>query len=385
MTIITSRLPSPPSTLPFALAERGDAVIAERLAAALRSQWAWGFPTVPKPAPQLTHGFYQYPAGMQPVAAAHLLSTLPEGRLLDPFVGGGTTLVEALRGGWDVVGCDASPLALFASAHHTWLPDDTQLEALREQSTMVIKAVDQNFDMPTFSPLGAQSDATPQARNAKLARQAKLDGGRRRDATTLASWEPLRMALEDLVAREDTALVARTDRPAEPSPLWFCYAAAQQRAERYRLVDPLSAFAATVGAFCTAARELRAHVPASTLSVRSPVTLLHSDARHFSLKAAELAPADAVVTSPPCESLHATTATAHAAPTAAHHNALTTTLTAMLTAALTAAHHIADHIAAPHCFTALPHHIAAPCTVGTLHRLSQLHIVSMAASRLMQH
>ena len=69
MTIITSRLPSPPSTLPFALAERGDAVIAERLAAALRSQWAWGFPTVPKPAPQLTHGFYQYPAGMQPVAA----------------------------------------------------------------------------------------------------------------------------------------------------------------------------------------------------------------------------------------------------------------------------------------------------------------------------
>ena len=112
-------LPRPPTSLPFAVSTKGDARFAEPLAQALRCQWAFGFPTVPKPGLQLTHGFYQYPAGMQPVAAAHMLSILPPGLLLDPFVGGGTTLVEGMRCGWQTVGADASPLAVFTSVHHT--------------------------------------------------------------------------------------------------------------------------------------------------------------------------------------------------------------------------------------------------------------------------
>lgn len=42
---------------------------------------------------QLTHGFHYYPAGMQAVAAQHLISTIPESSetILDPFCGSGTT------------------------------------------------------------------------------------------------------------------------------------------------------------------------------------------------------------------------------------------------------------------------------------------------------
>ena len=119
--MVAHSLPTPASTLPFAVSLQGPQSLAEPLGEALRAQWAFGFPRVPKPYTQLTHGFLQYPAGMQPVAAAHMLSVLPDGVLLDPFAGGGTSLVEAMRSGRQAVGADASPLSLFASAHHTWL------------------------------------------------------------------------------------------------------------------------------------------------------------------------------------------------------------------------------------------------------------------------
>ena len=105
--------PSAASTLPHALSTAGDAALAEPLGRALSAQWAYGFPIVPKPGLQLTHGFMHYPAGMQAMAATILLEVLPSGVLLDPFVGGGTTLVEAMRTGREVIGADVSPLALF--------------------------------------------------------------------------------------------------------------------------------------------------------------------------------------------------------------------------------------------------------------------------------
>jgi hypothetical protein len=82
---------------------------------------------------------------MQAVAAAHMLSVLPPGLLHDPFVGGGTTLVEGLRCGRHVIGADVSPLALFASTHHTWLASEDELEALRHDATSAISAVDHTW------------------------------------------------------------------------------------------------------------------------------------------------------------------------------------------------------------------------------------------------
>ena len=334
-------LPFPPATLPVALALRGSAQLAEPLAAALRCQWAFGFPAVPKPAQQLTHGFYQYPAGMQAVAAAHMLSLLPPGLLHDPFVGGGTTLVEGLRCGRHVIGADVSPLALFASTHHTWLASEDELEALRcaatsaisaadhtwlatkdqvealrQDATRAMRAVDERDDgSPPAEAIGSDDelDGTGEADSSSiewrpglnarnLERQTKLDGGRRDDATTYASWEPLRISVEAELADAGAnagAGAASMSSPADPSPLWFCFAAAQQRSARYRFRDPLATFDATVEDYMRAARALRAHTPPAILGAARPVSLLLSDARELSLADAGLPLADAVLTSPP--------------------------------------------------------------------------------------
>jgi hypothetical protein len=63
------------------------------------------------------HGFHSYPARMHPATAARLVEVLvpPGGRVLDPFCGSGTVLVEALLAGREAIGRDASPLAVALS------------------------------------------------------------------------------------------------------------------------------------------------------------------------------------------------------------------------------------------------------------------------------
>ena len=64
-----------------------------------------------------THRFYRYPARFSPlfVQAAIEQFTQPGDLVFDPFVGGGTSVVEAMRLGRDAVGFDINELALFIS------------------------------------------------------------------------------------------------------------------------------------------------------------------------------------------------------------------------------------------------------------------------------
>jgi hypothetical protein len=64
-----------------------------------------------------THNFYRYPARFSPqfVRAAVEAFTKPGDTILDPFMGGGTALVEALAAGRRFIGCDFNPLAVFIS------------------------------------------------------------------------------------------------------------------------------------------------------------------------------------------------------------------------------------------------------------------------------
>lgn len=63
------------------------------------------------------HEFYRYPARFPPTFAKAAIEafTRPGDLVLDPFVGGGTTLVEARLGGRLAVGSDLNPLAVFVS------------------------------------------------------------------------------------------------------------------------------------------------------------------------------------------------------------------------------------------------------------------------------
>jgi len=60
------------------------------------------------------HGFHSYPARLHPGTAARLCAELgqPGDRVLDPFCGSGTVLVEARLAGRAAVGVDANPLAV---------------------------------------------------------------------------------------------------------------------------------------------------------------------------------------------------------------------------------------------------------------------------------
>lgn len=68
-----------------------------------------------------THGLYKYPARFSPVFARHAIQTFSrEGEVvLDPFAGGGTTLVEARLAGRHAFGADISSLAVFLARTKT--------------------------------------------------------------------------------------------------------------------------------------------------------------------------------------------------------------------------------------------------------------------------
>jgi SAM-dependent methyltransferase len=88
---------------------RGDAALAEALERAFDVGEAEA-----EAARAHVHGFHSYPARLHPVTAARLLSTLgkPGIRVLDPFCGSGTVLVEARALGAATVGTDVNPLAI---------------------------------------------------------------------------------------------------------------------------------------------------------------------------------------------------------------------------------------------------------------------------------
>jgi hypothetical protein len=71
----------------------------------------------PRPIDGLTHNFYRYPARFSPLLVGELIEafTKPGDLVLDPFMGGGTTLVEAAARGRKAIGSDISTLATFVS------------------------------------------------------------------------------------------------------------------------------------------------------------------------------------------------------------------------------------------------------------------------------
>ena len=64
-----------------------------------------------------THRFYTYPAGFSSVFVEAAIKSLSKKNdlVLDPFIGGGTTVIEALRNNRKVVGIDLNPIATFVT------------------------------------------------------------------------------------------------------------------------------------------------------------------------------------------------------------------------------------------------------------------------------
>lgn len=116
----------------------------ERLRAAVR-------PPASADARALTHGFHAWPARMHPFTAASLIAQSPPGPIADPFMGGGTVVLEALLAGRGALGGDVNPVALEVAWARTrcWAPPRTGgLEAAAEEVVAAARALRENRRVP---------------------------------------------------------------------------------------------------------------------------------------------------------------------------------------------------------------------------------------------
>ena len=92
-----------------------------------------------------THDFYKYPARFSPGFVRFILDLLtePGDYVLDPFMGGGTTIVEATTSGRYSIGSDINTLAKFVTSAKTTPLSKQDIEEIRDWVQCVKTAIDQ--------------------------------------------------------------------------------------------------------------------------------------------------------------------------------------------------------------------------------------------------
>jgi DNA methylase len=98
----------------------------------------------------LTHNFYRYPARFSPEFVRAMISefTAIGDLIYDPFMGGGTTLVEAMVMGRNSIGTDISSLATFISKVKTTVYTKSQVEAVSKWVAKLAPLLNVGTDVP---------------------------------------------------------------------------------------------------------------------------------------------------------------------------------------------------------------------------------------------
>lgn len=235
----------------------------------------------------LTHNFYRYPARFSPTFVRGVILALskPGDWVMDPFAGGGTTLVEAVVAGRNALGVDISALAAFICEAKTLVLDDKDAVVLRRWTHRLAKVINMHAPGHHF----ADHAETGYYRNI-----AGRDYWRLRKAIeqALASLERLRSEGSQRLARcvvLSTAQWALDARRTLPNVPRF----------RQKLV-------AQAEAMILAALEFRTRVEQHTSNRHLEVICLNRTAAGLEHEpvVARVAPPRLVVTSPPYPGIH---------------------------------------------------------------------------------
>ena len=87
-----------------------------------------------EPVQGLTHTFYRYPARFSPIFANAMIQafTKPGDLVIDPFMGGGTTLVESAAMGRSAIGTDINSLAVFIAKVKTTPLTNDEIQSIKD-------------------------------------------------------------------------------------------------------------------------------------------------------------------------------------------------------------------------------------------------------------
>jgi hypothetical protein len=87
-----------------------------------------------------THNFYRYPARFSPIFAATAIECFSRRSelVLDPYMGGGTAIVEGVAAGRSVVGNDLNSLATFVTKVKTTILSPSEISSIKRWATQKV-------------------------------------------------------------------------------------------------------------------------------------------------------------------------------------------------------------------------------------------------------
>lgn len=234
-----------------------------------------------------THNFYRYPARFSPVFVRAVIEAYsePGDWVFDPFVGGGTTLVEAMALGRHSLGIDISALATFVCRAKTQLVSDQEVASFERWRS----------NIPDIINMHAQSSRFDDYANAGYYRN--LEGSslwriRKAIEQSLAGAQRLRLPGSETLARctvlrtAQWALDGRIKRPTVP----------EFRAKLAQLAEEM----------VQSAKEFRARCEQHPMEGHPYSISLHRSAAgaHSEALVRQVTPPKLIVTSPPYPGIH---------------------------------------------------------------------------------
>jgi DNA methylase len=235
----------------------------------------------------LTHNFYKYPARFSPkfVKTAIKIFSEPGDLICDPFMGGGTTLVEALALGRHAIGTDISSLATFVTEVKTTLFNDRELELLERWVRRLPQRVDMHGQAIHFGNYA--------------------EGGYYRHLDSVKTWR-LRKAIEQALASAMRLGLPKLEAFARCVVLRTAQWALDARKNLPTIAEFRERLTAFACEMLTGARELRAAVEAQQRPERPQISCLNLSAAHIARSSAIRLghKPKLVLTSPPYPGIH---------------------------------------------------------------------------------